>query len=485
MTDSSLPDDTKSVGVWQPVVFAAMAGGMGWGIRGQYGHETGAMIAGLLVSLTLTFLLCPRAPSFAVVRAVAMGTVAMGFGGSMTYGQTVGLTHNPETVGHFDALAWGMIGLAIKGGIWIGFAGVFFGMGLGGKRYRSSEFVILFLAMVGAFVVGSWLLNSPIDAEARRLPLLYFSEHTRWEPTGEFDPRGESWGGLLFALAVVMGYAGLWRGDVLARNLGLWGLLGGAIGFPLGQSLQAFHMWSPDVFDTGFWVRLDPFMNWWNMMEITFGATMGATLGLGLWLNRKRISFAASETDVTIHPLVEFAFMAIHLTLIFFVEFRAVRAVDMFYDLGIIMGIIPMALIVGGRWWPYFVVLPITLMPIVGKTYKQLVQGEELLSSTMGQIIYLFIPMAIAISAAVWFSMSAVKGESRRQFTFPAILIASWMYFSLNYAFFHFPWPWAEWTGRTPSGIIFSVCVLSLTAMALAGRFIEQSDLDDASPQPG
>jgi hypothetical protein len=64
MSESVPVDDTKTVGVWQPVLFGAMAGGMAWGIRGQYGHETGAMIAGLLVGLTLTFLLCPRAPSF-------------------------------------------------------------------------------------------------------------------------------------------------------------------------------------------------------------------------------------------------------------------------------------------------------------------------------------------------------------------------------------------------------------------------------------
>ncbi len=45
--------DGESVPLWKPLVFAAMAGGMGWGIRGQYGHETGAMIAGLLVALVL------------------------------------------------------------------------------------------------------------------------------------------------------------------------------------------------------------------------------------------------------------------------------------------------------------------------------------------------------------------------------------------------------------------------------------------------
>ena len=92
-------DQQKDISWWQPVLFAAMAGGMAWGIRGQYGHETGAMIAGLLVSLTLVFLLCPGASLLNVARAVALGTVAMGFGGSMTYGQTVGLTHDAPLVG--------------------------------------------------------------------------------------------------------------------------------------------------------------------------------------------------------------------------------------------------------------------------------------------------------------------------------------------------------------------------------------------------
>ena len=66
----------------------AMAGGMGWGIRGQYGHETGAMIAGVLVSLVLVFLFCPGNRSIHVVRAAALGTIAMGFGGSMTVSYT-------------------------------------------------------------------------------------------------------------------------------------------------------------------------------------------------------------------------------------------------------------------------------------------------------------------------------------------------------------------------------------------------------------
>ena len=85
--------------------------------------ETGAMIAGALASLTLVMLFVPRASSLIAARAAAMMTVAIGIGGSMTYGQTVGLTHDSEVIGDWEALRWGLLGLFVKGAIWIGFAG--------------------------------------------------------------------------------------------------------------------------------------------------------------------------------------------------------------------------------------------------------------------------------------------------------------------------------------------------------------------------
>ena len=100
--------------LWQSILLPAMAGAMGWGIRGQYGHETGAMIAGVLVSLVLVFLHCPRAAVVPAARAAAFGAIGMGIGGSMTYGQTIGLTQNPALIGHWDAWWWGMLGLASR-----------------------------------------------------------------------------------------------------------------------------------------------------------------------------------------------------------------------------------------------------------------------------------------------------------------------------------------------------------------------------------
>lgn len=461
----------ETVPWWQPVLFAAMAGGMGWGIRGQYGHETGAMMAGLLVSLTLVLLLCRGQKPLALARAAAWGAVGMGIGGSMTYGQTVGLTHDAEFIGNLTALRWGMLGLAIKGGLWIGFGGLFLGMGLGGVRYSWREMLGLMLALVGAFYIGQQLLNSPFDPAAGKIPAIYFSNSWHWLPNAkDLEPREEYWGGLLFALVTALAYTRWCRKDGLAFRMGLWGVIGGMIGFPAGQSLQAFHAWHREAFQQGFWATLDPHMNWWNMMETTFGSIMGAALGFGLWLNRWRIRPAEESAARELGAAGEGILLAIHLPLLAAVEFMSIQAVDSVYDLGLIMAIIPITGIAGGLYWPYAVMFPIALLPIAGKTVRQLVYNESAISAGPGWLLYFIVPMLVAIAASLYCVRQAATVGKGRDFPRRALLLTAWMYFLLNYAFFRFPWPWAQWTYRTPNGIIFTVCVLGLTLLALMER---------------
>ena len=41
-------------------------------------------------------------------RVAALTAIGIGFGGAMTYGQTVGLSHDPQFNGNWEALRWGM-----------------------------------------------------------------------------------------------------------------------------------------------------------------------------------------------------------------------------------------------------------------------------------------------------------------------------------------------------------------------------------------
>ncbi|GMV99558.1 MAG: hypothetical protein AMXMBFR84_06970 [Candidatus Hydrogenedentota bacterium] len=424
------------------------------------------MLAGLLVSLVVSVFLCPNAGSLSVARAVAMGTIAMGFGGTMTYGQTLGLTQNPEVIGNGAALCWGLIGCAIKGGIWIAFAGAFLGMGLSGVRYRSRDLLFLMLAALGAYYIGFEVLNQPFNPRRHELPWLYFSSTWELYPNKDPEPRMEYWGGLLFALATVLIYAGWHRKDRLALCLGLWGLLGGAIGFPLGQCLQAYHAWNPEVFQQGIWVNLDPHMNWWNWMETTFGFTMGATLGLGAWIHRARIK---PEDGGEYLPLpVEWILVAAHVSLLVGAEFLPWRKVATLYDLGLILGTLPLMAVAGGRWWPFLMALPITLIPYSGKTLLELSYEKAEVNPTTGWILYVTIPIFIATAAAFWFATRANSKPAAITFAAPALLLCTWTYFLLNWFYFRFPWPWAEWSNRTPNGMFFTVCAIGLTVLAIA-----------------
>ena len=470
------------------MLLAAMAGGMAWGIRGQYGHETGAMIAGVLIGFTILVLHGRHLSSLASARAVALFALGISIGGCMTYGQTVGLTHDAPLVGNVAAYRWGMLGLAIKGGVWIAFGAAMLGMGLSGKQYRPLELLILFVAMIGAMLLGMYLLNSPFDPEQKLLPKLYFSDHWFWEPDVD-KPRREKWGGLLLAFVLLMIYLGAVKKEWLGFSLGMWGLLGGALGFPVGQSVQAFNAWNSE------WVRALPtsgitnYFNWWNMMETTFGFVMGATVGLGCWVHRKWIGWYADIDEeaetVRLLPLVEFMLLAVHVRLLVAWNFQSLDIVDVFADLAIPMVVIPSIAVMSGRIWPFLMALPVVMLPIAGKSVRHVLHDEKLapaienwswFQSSFGEQpvgqsswdLYLIFPLLIATIVALCYAIRSSKQPTSRSLHCVGLLITTWLYFVLNNGFFQSPWPWREWTGRTANGTMFFLFALGLTFAAIA-----------------
>lgn len=472
---NSPPPGARSVHLVLIVLCTAIAAGMGWGIRGQYGHETGAMIAGSLTSLVLVLFFIPQATSLTAARAAAMMTVAIGIGGTMTYGQTIGLTQDETLVGNWEALRWGLFGLFIKGGLWIGFAGAFLGMGLSGRTYRPTEILMLMLGLTLFVFFGIWLLNSPFDPANRVLPKIYFSGSWYWQPDKvDLKPRPEVWGGLLVAFVSLLGYARLIRGDRLALRLGWISFIAGGVGFAGGQCIQAFRAWNSDLFVSG-WLSSYPvfnYVNWWNMMEIGFGLVFGAGLALGLWSSKSLIKIETQDEIVTLSPTAEIFLLLLHSSLLMTAEFLDLPGiggiVSQYANYGLIMCVIPMVGIVGGRIWPYALLLPVVAAPICGKQMRALCYNSEpMFGWENGWVLFVMVPLGITITTATWLISQSTRAMRAQTVAAIALGINTVLYFGLNTLFFQFGWPWNAWTSRTPSQIIFIFFGLSLLSLAL------------------
>ncbi len=71
--------------------------------------------------------------------------------------------------------------------------------------------------------------------------------------------------------------------------------------------------------------------------------------------------------------------LAVHLVLLVSNDFPFVRAASRVYDNSLVMGIIPIVAAAGWRWWPYMILMPITLIPIAGKTVREVARAKGVL----------------------------------------------------------------------------------------------------------
>lgn len=245
--------------LWLFILFPAVAMLLGWGLRGYIGGGPfGAMIPGCYVALCLSLLLGLSMP--AAATAALLGTVAIGYGGDMTYGLTLGLARDVDT------RSWGFLGATIKGAVWGLLGGPVIAVGLMANRYKRFDIVVAFLLTVVAYHLGRLLINVP--------RLIDFS-------TRNGEQRPESWAGLLFAAIVFVAWFLLrYRGPEgrIPLRFALWGGLGGGLGFGLGV----------------LWLVYGPmpqkWFGWWKMMEFTFGFLLGGFLGLAAYLDRDHLA---------------------------------------------------------------------------------------------------------------------------------------------------------------------------------------------------
>lgn len=269
-------DRTRPAWLW--LAFPAMAMSLGWALRGYIGGgPLGAMIPGTMVGLALCLLLRREADAALVAAFAAVG---VGFGGQETYGQTVGLSFQPETFN------WAMLGFAIKGAAWGLLGGACIGIALSRRAYRAADLMLGFAFMV----LGTWggwkLINEP--------KLIYFSNR--------YDrPRAELWAGLILGALLLLAWLAWRAGARTPWRFAFWGTLGGGVGFALGA---AFQVWGQPLIP-------DLPLGWWKVMELTFGALLGLAYGWCAWRHRRELAGRESAKPGQLNPWAALALAAI------------------------------------------------------------------------------------------------------------------------------------------------------------------------------
>jgi len=139
---------------WQFYLFAALSLSIGWGIRGQFGYEYGAGMAGSLGCLAIAVLSGRedwrrRAAYFAM-----FGGIGWAFGGSMSYMVVVGYTHSPDTATALNGFA----GMFVLGFLWSAPGGA----GCALPAYLSREQLTDFFPPVSVVIIG-WLMRDMLS----------------------------------------------------------------------------------------------------------------------------------------------------------------------------------------------------------------------------------------------------------------------------------------------------------------------------------
>ena len=211
-------------------------------------------------------------------------------------------------------------------------------------------------------------------------------------------------------------------------------------------------------------------VNWWNMMETTFGAVWGGVLAFGVWWNQSLIAeekgepLAADDATATdsnaLSPAAEFGLLALHVIslVMWTVDRFAYGPFDDFGDLALTMIWIPAVAVVGGRYWAYFMCLPLTLLPIALKTLRHVEPADQIT-----YWICAVVPIAVTSCVAIFWCIRPAQRYCSRHFAAATLVLMTWTYFALNSVIFQHAWPWDVWTSRTPNQTLFLMAAAVIT----------------------
>ncbi len=144
---------------------------VGWGIRGQFGHETGAMLPGALASIAVCLLSGREDWRRRVAYFAFFGALGWAFGGSMSYMNVLSYTHS----GHLPTRFYGFTVFFLLGFLWTGLGGAGTAFPAVADRRRMTEIFVPILWVFAFWVLLSYplgrleeMLVEAFDPERRR-----------------------------------------------------------------------------------------------------------------------------------------------------------------------------------------------------------------------------------------------------------------------------------------------------------------------------
>ena len=232
--------------LWAPLalLLAGLSLSIGWGIRGNYGHETGAMLPGALAAIAVCLLSNRDDWRERVAYFALFGALGWGLGGSMSYMQVIAYAHS----GHAPSQYYGFFALFLIGFLWAALGGA--GTALPAILDRRS-LCDLFrpLSLILALLALLYLVEDP----AARALQSQFDAQLGGTLGGQRHESAFYWfdANWLDALVVVIGLLAF---DLVDRHFSksLWlpvfAAIGGLIGY-LTQAAIEHYKWSGAVRD--------------------------------------------------------------------------------------------------------------------------------------------------------------------------------------------------------------------------------------------
>jgi hypothetical protein len=230
-----------------PILLVGIAFGTAWAIRGQFGHEPGAAMAGIIGASALIIAARRKDWYSKMLPVIASSAIGWGVTGMISYGMVVGYCRAGDLLNS----TYGFLSLFVIGALFGLLGGGLVGLSLNSSSSKRVKWPSLVAEMTAGGVIAYYFLID--QSELFMTP-----------------PRSEAW-----AICLGAGAAMVWHmvrnGYTSALRVAFYAMLGAGFGFSFGNFLQI----------TGTSMKI-PF-NWWNVMEYNIGFWGGSGMAYGVF----------------------------------------------------------------------------------------------------------------------------------------------------------------------------------------------------------